>query len=142
MSFYKREVNLILLAIKKGNVERRADLIEITHKPLRRIAKRYLINKSNILDVIQSSYLRVFQYIKSFDKDKDGYNWLCKIVQHVAYDFNKKEHEDAIFDENCYLKESKEYEIIFLRDEIKQYMQPYSREDQELIYLRFWKEPA
>ena len=44
--------------------------------------------------------MKLFKNIGSFDKDKDGYNWMCKIVQNCAYDINKKMPDYENIEEN------------------------------------------
>lgn len=37
------------------------------------------------------TYIKVIKYVATFDENLDGYNWLCKIVQNVSYNYNQKE---------------------------------------------------
>ncbi len=92
MSKYAKEVNKYLCKIKKGDMSQMKELFNLTANHLRVVAQIYLHNKSNCDDVVSEVYTRVFKYISSFDSKKDGYNWLCKITERVAYSFNAKEN--------------------------------------------------
>ena len=77
MSRYAKEVNACLSEIQKGNRAQFAVLFDLTANHLRVIAKKYLFNKSDCDDVVSDAYLKVYQYINTFDNNQDGYNWLC-----------------------------------------------------------------
>ena len=89
MSILRTEVNKILIKIKKGDEESKNVLFEKTYNHLKTIAYPYVRNKDDVEDVLVEAYLRMYQYVSSFDPKKDGYNWMCKIVQNVARDWDK-----------------------------------------------------
>ncbi len=90
MYLYHEHVSSILRSLKKGDLESRKTLYEITYNHLLYIAKRYVIDMKYCEDVVMEAYLRAFKYIDTYNVECDGYNWLCKIVQNTAYDFNGK----------------------------------------------------
>lgn len=89
MSQYKRIVNKLLLHIKSGDKEKINDLFKLTFDHIKIIAITNLFNKNDYEDVVEESFLRIIKYIGSFNHLKDGYNWICKIVENVAKDFNR-----------------------------------------------------
>lgn len=95
MSKYAKEVNKCLVKIKHGYKSHYKDLFDLTWNHLSFVAKFYLNNKSNSDDVVMESYERVMKYINSYKEGSDGYNWLCKITEMVAYAYNEKE---SVFD--------------------------------------------
>lgn len=88
---YTKEVNEYLRNIKAGDRSQGGPLFQITAMHLIGVARRYLKNKSLDEDVVSETFERIFKYIGSYDCSKDGYNWICRIVQHTAYTFNVKE---------------------------------------------------
>ena len=75
----------------------------------------------------------------SFDEKADGYNWLCKIVENVARDYNKK----ITITETL---EDFEKEIAFTmspgietKADLNQELLKLSARDQQILYLRFWE---
>lgn len=91
MSKYGREVNKYLIQVQKGDKTQLGAVFELTANHLRAIAIKYLTNKSYCDDVVSDAFCKVLQYISSFDPNQDGYNWLCRIVEKVAYTYNEKE---------------------------------------------------
>ena len=89
MSILRKDVNKVLIKIKKGDEESKNVLFEKTYNHLKSIAYPYVCNKADVEDVLIEAYLRIFQYVATFDSNKDGYNWMCKIVQNVARDWDK-----------------------------------------------------
>lgn len=76
--------------VKSGDREKGERLCDLTYNYLYAYALRYTNNRQYARDVLHEAYARVFTYISAFDCSMDGFNWLCKIVQNAAYDFNKK----------------------------------------------------
>ena len=92
MSKFAKEVNRYLKKIKCGDRSQEAlkKLYDVTSNHLQIVAKVYLRNKSYADDVVIETFQKAFLYIDSFDETQDGYNWLCKIAQRIAYNYNKK----------------------------------------------------
>lgn len=91
MSKYTKEVNEYLLNIQQGDRSQLEDLYHATAGHLIKVAKRYVVNKNLVKDVVSEAFIKIGMYVDSFDCSKDGYNWMCKIVQNAAMDINKKE---------------------------------------------------
>ncbi len=90
MSKYGNKVNVLLASIRSGKDEALDKLFEKTYNHLKTIAALYLFHPLDAEDVVSEAFLRACRYIRTFKDGMDGYNWLCKIVQNVAYDFNAK----------------------------------------------------
>ncbi len=141
MSVWKHEINRILLRIQQGDERSKEVLFENTYNHLKAIARRYLRDKNDVEDVLSNAYLKVFRSIHSFDKTKDGYNWLCKIVQNEAYDFNKKTLDYLPIEEEIVGVEQIDFtESLSQADEIWRWLKEYSQADQRMIYLKFWED--
>lgn len=91
MARYRSTINRYLSNIKKGKHDQIFDLIHFAGNHMRGIACHYLVNKSHCDDVITDACERAYIYIKYFDEDKDGYNWLCKIIENIARDYNRED---------------------------------------------------
>lgn len=90
MSKYEKDVNKLLKAIKRGDTTKFGPLFEYTANHLVGVARYYLIDKSYHDDVVSEAYERIFRYIDSYDENQDGYNWMCKITENVAHDYNEQ----------------------------------------------------
>jgi len=128
-----------LKKLKKGDKSQQKILYDYTSNHLKVIAFKYLIDKNDCEDVLLESYCKAFKYIDSFNCMQDGYNWLCKIVQNVAFDFNKKfkptDELSEIIPTNNFL---------FMTDDIAEADAVYreicklSAYEQQLIFLKFY----
>lgn len=140
MSILRKDVNKVLIKIKKGDEESKNVLFEKTYNHLKSIAYPYVRNKADVEDVLIEAYLRIFQYVATFDPNKDGYNWMCKIVQNVARDWDKNFFQNVPLEDveqNVPIIEMEE--MIVMRDEVQRLLQPYSERDRKMMYLRFWE---
>ena len=140
MSFFRNQTNKLLLRIKHGDEKSKSQLFEFTYNHLIVVARKYLNDKNNIEDVVSSAYLRAFEYIASFDPSQDGYNWLCKIVQNLCYDFNKKDKNWVSIDKVITASTMEDVaEIVEQKDLISKYLASYTELERQFIYLRFWE---
>ena len=140
MSTLRMDVNKILQKIKEGKDEYKEILFNLTYNHLKVIARMYVHNKNDVEDVLQTTYLRVFKYIKAANLSKDGYNWLCRIVQNEAYKFNKANPTYVSLE--CCKEDSISIDIVDLiseKDEIYRYFKHYSELDRRLIYLKIYE---
>lgn len=141
MSILRKDVNKILIRIKRGEEESKNVLFEKTYNHLKIVAYPYVRNKADVEDVLIDAYLRIYHYVDSFNPKKDGYNWMCKIVENVARDWDKGFFPEQLLEdvaENSKVVELEE--IIATKDEVQRFLQPYSERDQKMMYLRFWED--
>lgn len=141
MSILRTDVNKILIKIKKGEEESKNVLFEKTYNHLKRIAYPYVRNKADVEDVLVEAYLRIFQYASTFDPEKDGYNWMCKIVQNAARDWDKDFPQNVSLEaveQNSQVIELED--LVILKDEVDRLLQPYCERDRKMMYFRFWED--
>lgn len=110
MSRFAKEVNEYLLKIKQGDKSWYGPLWEMTANHLLGIARMYIANKNLAEDVVSLSFIKVQNYIHSYDPNQDGYNWLCKIVQNMAYTVNEIEIKHAKAEKVFALQQEAVYE--------------------------------
>lgn len=140
MSFLGKDVTKILIKIQKGDEWSKNILFEKTYNHLKRVAYLYVCNKNDIEDILMETYLKVNRYIQSFNSNEDGYNWMCKILQNVAYDWNKTyQREILIGDWNDSGKTVDFEEVIAVNDEMARWLRDYSERDRRMMYMRFWE---
>ena len=139
MSILKRNVNELLQKIKDGEDGFKEELFELTYNHLKIIARTYLNNKNDAEDVVQVAFLRAFVYIDSADISQDGYNWLCKIVQHEAYKFNKQNPIYLSIEDYKRKSDSKDIiDAISDKYELLKWLEGFSQLERKLIYLKFY----
>ena len=141
MSFFGKNIYKILSRIQTGDERAKEELFYKTYSHLKAVACRYLRDKNDAEDVLSNAYLKVFSSIHAFNRGKDGYNWLCKIVQNEAYDFNKKATADLPIEEEIVGAEQTALdEALAQSDEIWRWLKDYDERDRKIIYLKFWEE--
>lgn len=141
MSILRKEVNRILKRIKKGEEESKNVLFEKTYNHLKRIAYPYVRNKDDVEDVLAEAYLRMYQYIGSFNPKKDGYNWMCRIVQNAARDWDEDFFQTIPLEEAEKNSQVLEWEeAVALKDEVERLLQEYSERDRKMMHMRFWED--
>lgn len=138
MSILKDEVNRIIANIKKGKRDALNELHTATFCHLQLVALNYLADSNDIDDVLQEAYIKVHKYASSADTNKDGYNWLCKIVQHLCYDYNAKRGITDFTD-----RLSQNTLFYDMEETLIEYSQLYAAVakleaiDQEILYLKY-----
>ncbi len=140
MSKLGERINRIIRDIKLGKANAFEQLFMVTYNHLRIVALNYLSNPFDVDDVLSESYLKVFRYIQSVDLEKDSYNWLCKIVQNTAYDYNKKHHIEIDINKIEYNHLFYEIDGDLEQSEVLIFMKTLDETDQKLFYYRFWED--
>lgn len=65
------------------------------------VAYYYLVDKSFLDDVVNSTLFKIFDNIRTFDENQSGKAWISKITQNEAYTINNRErkHNHAALDD-------------------------------------------
>lgn len=135
------KVNNLISEIKNGNSSSFKELYDTTYNHLKIVAYNYLFDSSDIEDVLNETYLKISLYINSADEKKDGYNWMCKIVQNIAYNFNNK--RQVVVPINKIENRMFFYEIddsIIENSQLYKIIQTFDASEQKIVYLRFWED--
>ena len=141
MSKFRNEINSILRKLQNGDTSQQKVLYDGTINYLKMIALRYAVDKNDCEDILNDAYFRMFRYIKSADTERDGYNWMCKIVQNASYDFNKKVMPSVPLEDISLKVIVGDYEGDLIdKDELVRHMLELSEDEQKLIYYRFYED--
>jgi len=83
----------IIHNIKKGNAQAERSLFETTHQHLMTVALRYVVDSSAARDVLQESYIRIFQQLPKFvyENDSATMGWMRLITSREAIRWLKKQ---------------------------------------------------
>lgn len=140
MSRLRGEVNRILKQIAAhGDRKSKAELYNLTANHLLTVARRYVKNKADADDAVMNAFIKAFRHAGSFDSRKDGYNWLCKIVEREALELNGRE-DVFVSDLPNVAEEPTFIEQAEINDEAERYLNSLKPEAREIIYLRFWED--
>ena len=135
---YSKEVSRLLSRLKCGEncFEK---LYNLTYKHLLVIAKIYLKDKSMADDVLAESYISVYKNIGSFNEERNGYNWLCKIVQNKSYNFNRAYLDYEILD-NGLIEGLIGHENTNIDSDIEIALDKLEVEERQIIIMRFFED--
>lgn len=139
MSIYAQEVNKYLLAIKRGDKSQFKPLYDLIANHIKGVARYYLVDKSYCDDVTNEVFQKIFLYINSYDESRDGYNWLCRITQNIAYKHNNIDAQNFDTEEIAaasgiaYIEKNTEEKLDLFRA-----IDSLDPESREMIYLYFF----
>lgn len=133
------KINKLILRISKGDEDALNELFLLTRRILYFMAQKYLYDKSYADDLLSETYYKIVRYSSSFNKTKNGLNWIFKILHNEAININRK--NGASFE--CELDENKSY-IGFIDDLLDKILvhaalEELSDEEKYIIYLRYWE---
>lgn len=133
------KINKLILRISRGDEDAISELFSLTRRILYFMAQKYLYDKSYADDLLSETYYKIVKYSGSFDKTKNGLNWIFKILHNEAININKKNG----FACECELDENKSY-IGFIDDLLDKILvhaalEKLSDEEKYIIYLRYWE---
>jgi len=86
------DVSFLIEKIKSGNDDREA-FVTLTSRYQRKvfaIAYSFFRNKEDALDIVQETFLRVYQKINMFNTGKNFQNWILQITKNLCIDFYRK----------------------------------------------------
>ena len=63
-----------------GDTEAFQPLVERYYRPLFHMATRMLDNREDARDATQTAFLKAYQALASFDRDRQFFSWICRIL--------------------------------------------------------------
>lgn len=139
MSICAKEVNEYLSAIKHGDKAKFKQLFELVSPRILGVARYYLVDKSYCEDVVSEVFQKVFLYINSYDESKDGYNWICRITENIAYNFNYKTSQSpGITETDSLIQETELMDDAGRRADLFRAIDSLDIQSRELIYSYYF----
>ena len=106
MSQFREETNKYLIAMQEGDPSLFAEFYHRMRGTFGFYAMRILLNQNDWEDVLSESYIKISTRINTFNRTKDGYNWVLKIIENTARTYNEKEWKHPTVElGNLYLPE-------------------------------------
>ncbi len=89
----------IIKRIKNGDKEAFNMLIRIYQQRIFRLAYCYFQNKEDAMEIVQETFLRVYQKIKYFNEERNFQSWIYRIASNLCVDYYRRLHkQDKLFD--------------------------------------------
>jgi RNA polymerase sigma-70 factor (ECF subfamily) len=85
-------VPLLVGRIKEGDRDAFMEITRIYQKKVYLLAYSYLRNNEDALDVVQETFLRLYQKVDMFRSEKNFQTWLLQIAKNLCIDYYRKHH--------------------------------------------------
>ncbi len=85
-------VPLLVERIKEGDREAFVEITRLYQKKVYLLAYSYLRNNEDALDVVQETFLRLYQKVNMFHTDKNFQTWLLQIAKNLCIDYYRKNY--------------------------------------------------
>lgn len=129
------KINSYIVLISSHNESALKKLFKYTYSNMYTIAEYYLFNKNNIEDILSQLYINVYEHAHSFDKTRNGYNWMYTILKNLAINENKREsflfYTNDFVDKNSYDSLKK---ILVVED-----LEVLNDKEKRFIYMLYWE---
>jgi len=80
------DLYLLIEQIKNGDREAFVSITSLYQRKVFALAYSFFRNKEDALDIVQETFLRVYQKINMFKKGKNFQNWLLQITKNLCID--------------------------------------------------------
>jgi RNA polymerase sigma-70 factor (ECF subfamily) len=82
----------LLIALKKGDREKFAELVELTSDKIYRLALKMMSNEQDAEDVLQETYIKAFRSLDKFEGKSSLTTWLYRIAVNESLMQLRKKH--------------------------------------------------
>ncbi len=138
-----KKVNKCIYRIALFDEKALDELYAITKESMWFVARKYLVDKSKIDDVLNEAYLNIYRKASSFDSSQNGINWMYSIVKNAALNQNRtdKRFDSEEFPEETDLTTDDNLEQnLVIRLLIEEALKILSDKEKEIIELSFWEQ--
>jgi RNA polymerase sigma-70 factor (ECF subfamily) len=87
----------IVSLVKEGNADIFSEIIFRYEEKLRRYARRFLFDRSDIDDLVQDVFIKTYINLNSFDQDKKFSPWIYRIAHNEYVNSLKKKLSSRVF---------------------------------------------
>jgi len=96
----KREVEhediyILVDKIKEGDREAFMTLTSLYQKKVFLLAYSFFRNKEDALDIVQETFLRLYEKVRMFQRGKNFQNWLLQITKNLCVDYYRKNYSKS-----------------------------------------------
>jgi len=86
------DVYTLVDKIKEGDREAFMTLTSLYQKKVFLLAFSFFRNKEDALDIVQETFLRLYEKVKMFQRGKNFQNWLLQIAKNLCIDYYRKNY--------------------------------------------------
>jgi RNA polymerase sigma factor (sigma-70 family) len=93
------KITNLILAIAKGETHKMNELYSLTHRGVYAFVLPYIKDEYLSEDIMQETYIKIFNHIDSFKKDTNGLNWILTIAKNTALNMIKLRQKEVYGEE-------------------------------------------
>ncbi|MCK4765200.1 MAG: sigma-70 family RNA polymerase sigma factor [Candidatus Aminicenantes bacterium] len=114
-----RKENELIRLFKSGSEEAFTRLIVLYQQQVFKVAYGFFRDRDDAMEIVQETFLRVYQKIDRFDKNSSFKNWVYRIAYNLCIDFYRKFKNKKSCDREIYeLDEARNLSVLEPEDHI------------------------
>lgn len=88
------DIYILIERVTKGDKEAFMRLTALYQKKVFLLAFSFFNNKQDAMDIVQETFLRLYQKVNMFQKGKNFKNWLLQITKNICIDYYRKNYRN------------------------------------------------
>jgi len=84
------DIRILLERAVEGNRQAFKDIISLYQQKVFLLAYSILRNREDALDVVQETFMRLYQKLDAYDKERNFQAWLLQIAKNLSIDYYRK----------------------------------------------------
>ena len=86
-------IYILIEKVKEGDREAFMTVTSLYQKKVFLLAFSFFHNREDAMDVVQETFLRLYQKVNMFQKGKSFQNWLLQIAKNICIDYYRKNYQ-------------------------------------------------
>jgi len=86
------DIYVLIEKIKEGDREAFMTVTSLYQKKIFLLAFSFFHNREDALDIVQETFMRLYQKVDKFQKGKNFQNWLFQIAKNICIDYYRKNY--------------------------------------------------
>ena len=86
------DIRILLERAVEGNRQAFKDIISLYQQKVFLLAYSILRNREDALDVVQETFMRLYQKLDAYEKERNFQAWLLQIAKNLSIDYYRKHH--------------------------------------------------
>ena len=100
------EIYALVDKIKSGDRDAFMTVSRLYQKKVYLLAYSYFRNSEDAMDIVQETFLRLYQKVNTYHPERNFQNWLLQIAKNLCIDYHRKHHsKDSKFDRGVPIEE-------------------------------------
>jgi RNA polymerase sigma-70 factor (ECF subfamily) len=136
------EIFTLVEKIKQGDRQAFMTVVRLYQKRVFLLAYSFFHNREDALDIVQETFLRLYQKVQMYEKGRNFRNWLLQIAKNICIDHYRKnqrkrsewEMDADIGEMNVAAEDDKNFRSLDLKDIMKRCLRKLT-EKQRMIFV-------